>query len=114
MSFGTTSIFVDRVVDELRQEGLSVGSFRPITLWPFPEIGLAEVTKGKRHVLVYELNAGQMVDDVRMYAHDRSVIRSIGGVSQDQSGMRQGDLLNADEVRQRIRRAVGEPVAAGQ
>jgi 2-oxoglutarate/2-oxoacid ferredoxin oxidoreductase subunit alpha len=114
VSFGTTSVFVDRVVDELRAEGMSIGSFRPITLWPFPSVGLEEATKGKRHVLVYELNAGQMVDDVRMYAHDRSVIRSIGGVSQDESGMRQGDLLNADEVRQRIRRAVGEPVAAGQ
>ena len=90
------------MVDELRAEGMSIGSFRPITLWPFPAVGLEEATKGKRHVLVYELNAGQMVDDVRMYAHDRSVIRSIGGVSQDESGMRQGDLLNADEVRQRI------------
>ena len=112
VSFGTTSVFVDRVVDDLRAEGLSVGSFRPITLWPFPAVGLAEATRGKRHVLTYELNAGQMIDDVRMYAHDRSVIRAIGGVSQDESGMRQGDLLNADEVRQRVRRAVGEPVAA--
>ena len=90
VSFGTTSVFVDRVVDDLRAEGLSVGSFRPITLWPFPAVGLAEATRGKRHVLTYELNAGQMID----------------------AGMRQGDLLNADEVRQRVRRAVGEPVAA--
>jgi 2-oxoglutarate ferredoxin oxidoreductase subunit alpha len=64
-------------------------------------------------VLVYELNAGQMVDDVRMYAEDRSVIRSIGGVSQDASGMRQGDLLNADELRTRIRQAVAESTTAG-
>jgi 2-oxoglutarate/2-oxoacid ferredoxin oxidoreductase subunit alpha len=113
VSFGTTSVFVDRVVDELREEGLSIGSFRPITLWPFPAVGLAEATKGCRRVLVYELNAGQMVDDVRMYAEDRSAIRSIGGVSQDASGMRQGDLLNADEVRTRIRRAVTEPTTAG-
>ena len=112
VSFGTTSVFVDRVVDDLREEGLSIGSFRPITLWPFPAVGLEEVTKGKRHVLVYELNAGQMVDDVRMYAHERSVIRSIGGVSQDESGMRQGDLLNADELRQRVR-GRGEPVGRG-
>ena len=59
--------------------------------WPRPP-------RGSAACLVYELNAGQMVDDVRMYAEDRSVIRSIGGVSQDASGMRQGDLLNADEV----------------
>jgi len=49
-----------------------------------------------------------------MYAADRSVIRSIGGVSQDDSGMRQGDLLNADEVRQRVRQAVATPASARQ
>jgi 2-oxoglutarate ferredoxin oxidoreductase subunit alpha len=113
VSFGTTSVFVDRVVDELRDEGLAIGSFRPITLWPFPSDGLAQATSGCSRVLVYELNAGQMVDDVRMYAADRSVIRSIGGVSQDASGMRQGDLLNADEVRQRIRRAMSEQKVKG-
>jgi hypothetical protein len=48
-----------------------------------------------------------------MYAEDRSVIRSIGGVSQDASGMRQGDLLNADVLRTRIRQAVAESTAVG-
>jgi 2-oxoglutarate ferredoxin oxidoreductase subunit alpha len=112
VSFGTTAIFVDRVVDELREQGVRIGSFRPITLWPFPGEALGEVTQRSSQVLVYELNAGQMVDDVRMYAADRSVIRSIGGVSQDTTGMRQGDLLHADEVRTRVQRAIAEPHAA--
>jgi 2-oxoglutarate/2-oxoacid ferredoxin oxidoreductase subunit alpha len=73
---------------------------------------LAEATRRSSQVLVYELNAGQMVDDVRMHAADRSVIRSIGGVSQDTTGMRQGDLLHADEVRTRVQRAIAEPHAA--
>ncbi|MGO8864841.1 MAG: hypothetical protein ACLQRH_29300 [Acidimicrobiales bacterium] len=107
VSFGTTSVFVDSVVDELRDEGVRAGSFRPVTLWPFPGDALEQATRGCAHVLVYELNAGQLVDDVRMYAADRSVIRSIGGVSQDPSGMRQGDLLNADILRRRVRDAVG-------
>jgi 2-oxoglutarate ferredoxin oxidoreductase subunit alpha len=115
VSFGTTAIFVDRVVDELRAEGVRIGSFRPITLWPFPGAALAEATQGCAHVLVYELNAGQMVDDVRMHAADRSAIRSIGGVSQDNSGMRQGDLLNAEEVRRRVQRAIaGAAVPSGR
>jgi 2-oxoglutarate ferredoxin oxidoreductase subunit alpha len=109
VSFGTTAVFVDRVVDDLRAEGVRIGSFRPVTLWPFPGEALAQATEGCAHVLVYELNAGQMVDDVRMYAADRSVIRSIGGVSQDSSGMRQGDLLQAEEVRTRIERAIAQP-----
>lgn len=107
VSFGTTSVFVDSVVDELREDGVRVGSFRPITLWPFPGDALEQATRGCAHVLVYELNAGQLVDDVRMHAADRSVIRSIGGVSQDPSGMRQGDLLNADILRHRVRDALG-------
>jgi 2-oxoglutarate ferredoxin oxidoreductase subunit alpha len=102
VSFGTTAVFVERVVDDLRAAGIRAGSFRPVTLWPFAGAALEEVTRDCRHVLVYELNAGQLVEDVRMYAADRSVVRSIGGVSQDPSGMRQGDLLNADVLRSRV------------
>ncbi|MER5183168.1 hypothetical protein ABT009_33265 [Streptomyces sp. NPDC002896] len=112
VSFGTTSVFVDRVVDELRADGVRVGSFRPVTLWPFPGAALEEASRGCSHVLVYELNGGQMVEDVRMYAADRSVIRSIGGVSQDASGMRQGGLFNAEVLRRRVVDAVGLPQGA--
>jgi 2-oxoglutarate ferredoxin oxidoreductase subunit alpha len=107
VSFGTTGVFVERVVDDLRSNGVRVGAFRPVTLWPFPGAALECATRGCSHVLVYELNAGQLVDDVRMHAYDRSVIRSIGGVSQDPSGMRQGDLLNADVLRRRVLQAIG-------
>ena len=43
-----------------------MGLFRPITLWPFPEKQIAEVAKGKKGILVAEINAGQMVQDVRL------------------------------------------------
>lgn len=107
VSFGTMSIFVDRLVDELRGDGVSIGSFRPITLWPFPGDALAAATEGCRQVLVYELNAGQMIDDVRIHAVDRSAVRAIGGVSQDISGMRQGELFSADALRARVLDAIG-------
>jgi 2-oxoglutarate ferredoxin oxidoreductase subunit alpha len=107
VSFGTTTVFVDRVVEDLRAEGVRIGSFRPVTLWPFPGAALEQATRGCRHVLVYELNAGQMVDDVRMHAADRSVVRPIGGVSQDAGGMRQGDLLNAEVLRRRVTDVLG-------
>src|SRR5690606_11921581 len=66
VSFGSTGSFVDYAVDELRAAGHPVGSFRPVTLWPFPAAALAEAARDAREVLVYELNAGQMVDDVRL------------------------------------------------
>ena len=108
VSFGTTATVVDYVVDELRAGGLRVGSFRPVTLWPFPGVALAAATRSATRILVYELNAGQMLDDVRIHATDRNAIRFIGGVSQDSSGMRQGDLLDAGALRARVLSALKE------
>ena len=51
-------------------------------------------------MLVYELNAGQMVDDVRLAVNGAVPVHSIGGVSQDESGMRQGELLGVDTMRE--------------
>ena len=116
VSFGTTGAFIDYVVDELRAEGHRVGTFRPVTLWPFPSAALAEaagsVPERKAgsvqcaQVLVYELNAGQMVDDVRLAVNGAVPVHSIAGVSQDESGMRQGDLLDVDIIRARILAAI--------
>ena len=108
VSFGTTAPFVEYVVKELRSEGVKVGSFRPVTLWPYPYDALAAATKNARAVLVFELNAGQMIDDVLIGASDRSVVRSIGGVSQDPSGMRQGALLDVNVIRDRVLEAIGK------
>lgn len=108
VSFGSAAKFVEYVVDELRAEGHRVGWFRPITLWPFPGAALAAASRGVRRVLVFELNAGQMIDDVRQYAHERDAIRFIGGVSIHESGLSYGPLLDAAEIRARIRAASQE------
>lgn len=110
VSFGSTAPFVDHVVDELRGDGLRVGSFRPITLWPFPEDALADLvtSSGCRQVLVYEINAGQMIDDVRLSVGRGTPVRPIGGVSVDDSGMRQGDLLTVESIRARVLAAFQE------
>jgi 2-oxoglutarate ferredoxin oxidoreductase subunit alpha len=59
-------------------------------------------------VLVFEANAGQMIDDVRLSVRDSAPIDKIGGVSVDHSGMRQGELLNVAPIRERIVRAIAE------
>ncbi len=109
VAFGSTGPFVDYVVDELRAAGHAVGSFRPVTLWPFPADALAAAAAPCDEVLVYELNAGQMVDDVRLAVDGAVPVRSIGGVSQDESGLRQGDLLGVDTIRARVLDAIGGP-----
>jgi pyruvate/2-oxoacid:ferredoxin oxidoreductase alpha subunit len=45
---------------------MRVGLFRPITLWPFPSETLSTVARRARAVVVVELSAGQMVEDVRL------------------------------------------------
>jgi len=106
VSFGTSSPFVDYVVEEMRAAGVKIGSFRPITLWPFPEQALADATAECRRVFVYEVNGGQMLDDVRLSVADRSKIDFIGGVSVDYSGMRQGDGLQVSSIRTAIAEAM--------
>jgi 2-oxoglutarate ferredoxin oxidoreductase subunit alpha len=102
VAFGSAARFVEYVVRELRAEGHKVGWFRPVTLWPFPGAALTEATRKAERVLVFELNAGQMLDDVRMHAADRSAIRFIGGVSIAESGLAYGELLDAPVLRNLI------------
>lgn len=106
VSFGTAAVFVERVVAELRAEGHPVGWFRPITLWPFPAAALERAVAGASRVLVFEVNAGQMVEDVRLALPDRSRIASIGGVSFDDSGLRYGTLMDVPEIRARVMAAL--------
>lgn len=108
VAFGSAAKFTEYVVEELRAEGHRIGSFRPITLWPFPGEALEEATAGARRVLVFELNAGQMLEDVRMHASDRRAVRAIGGVSSHESGLSFGPLLDAPVIRERILDAIKE------
>ena len=66
VAFGSAARVAEKAVELAREEGLRVGLFRPITLWPFPEKQLASLAKDKKGLLVVEMNAGQMVQDVRL------------------------------------------------
>lgn len=109
VSFGTAGAFVEQVVAELREDGKRVGAFRPISLWPFPEAALAEACRQAKQVLVFEVNAGQMIDDVRLSVGPLGVpVAPLGRVSIDFSGMRQGEILTVPWIRDRVRRAMEE------
>ena len=66
VAFGSAARIAEKSVELAREQGIKVGLFRPITLWPFPEKEIAALAKGKKGVLVAEINAGQMVQDVRL------------------------------------------------
>jgi 2-oxoglutarate ferredoxin oxidoreductase subunit alpha len=108
VSFGTAGPFVEQVVGELRADGMPVGAFRPISLWPFPEAALADACRSASRVLVFEVNAGQMIDDVRLAVAGRVPVAPLGRVSIDFSGMRQGEILTVPWIRDRVRHAIEE------
>ena len=61
VAFGSASRISRKAMDILRTQGVKVGLFRPITLWPFPTKRLKELSKQVKGMLVMEINAGQMV-----------------------------------------------------
>jgi pyruvate/2-oxoacid:ferredoxin oxidoreductase alpha subunit len=67
-------------VEKARAEGLKVGLFRPITLWPFPGKRLAKVAARASDVLVVELSNGQMVEDVRLALNGKKHVDFYGRV----------------------------------
>jgi 2-oxoglutarate ferredoxin oxidoreductase subunit alpha len=66
VAFGTVGRIAKSTRRLARNEGIDVGIFRPITLWPFPDSRLAELSRKVDTVLTVEMNAGQMVEDVRL------------------------------------------------
>jgi 2-oxoglutarate ferredoxin oxidoreductase subunit alpha len=66
IAFGIAARIALSAVQELRKEGKRVGLFRPVTLFPFPEKRIREMARSRRKVMVAEMNAGQMVEDVKL------------------------------------------------
>lgn len=66
VGFGIVSRVLRTVAEAARKDGMKVGLFRPITLWPFPEKALQEAGARAQRVLVVELSNGQLVEDVRL------------------------------------------------
>jgi len=66
VAFGLSARICQKSMDLARAKGIKVGLFRPITLFPFPVIPIRELGKKVRGMLVVEMNAGQMIEDVRL------------------------------------------------
>ena len=80
-AYGTPARIALTALETLRAEGLKVGLFRPITLWPFPEEALRKLSKAdhvKAFLDVEMSSTGQMIDDVRLSVEGRKPIHYLG------------------------------------
>ncbi len=96
VAFGTVGRTCKTVMREARGQGIKVGLFRPISLWPFPWPRLRELAAGKRAILVTEMNAGQMLEDVRLAVEGRCPVEFYGRMG--------GVMPLPDEILEALRR----------
>jgi len=105
VAFGTAARVAKTAVKRLRAEGLPVGLFRPITLWPFPEKELARLAEripAARSFVVVEMNAGQMFHDVREAVGGRVPVSFYGRMG--------GIIPLPEEIETEIRRQYAQVV----
>lgn len=101
IGFGTAGRVASSAIREAREEGIKVGLLRPITLAPFPQDRLIELSKQVKRILVVEMNSGMMLDDIMKIVQGRVPIEFYGRMG--------GVTPLPDEILDEIRR-----VAANQ
>ncbi len=94
VAYGTVGRTCKTVVKEARSQGIKVGLFRPISLWPYPQARLRELAAGKQALLVVEMSAGQMLEDVQLAAQGRCPVEFYGRMG--------GVMLLPDEIREAL------------
>lgn len=95
VAYGTSARICKKAIRALRAEGIKVGLFRPITLWPFPKKEIAEYAKKVKKILTVEMSMGQMVQDVQINAGKYADI--------DFYGRPGGMLPEVDKIIQRVK-----------
>ena len=78
VAFGSCARIAQKAMKMAREEGIKVGLLRPITLWPFPSKAIAARAAQVKGILTVELNAGQMVEDVRLAVECKVPVEHFG------------------------------------
>jgi pyruvate/2-oxoacid:ferredoxin oxidoreductase alpha subunit len=102
VGYGIVSRVLRSAVDEARKQGIKVGLFRPITLWPYPSKQLAAAAMRAEKLLVVELSNGQMVEDVRLALDGKRPIEFYGRVG--------GNVPSVEELLAKIEENVSAAV----
>ncbi|MBM2841806.1 MAG: korA [Bacteroidetes bacterium] len=102
VAYGLAARVAHRAVEIAREKGIRAGLLRPITLWPYPYSMIRELTKRTMGMLVVEMNAGQMVEDVRLGVEGRVPVEFYGRMG--------GIIPSPDEVVLALEKMIHQPV----
>jgi len=78
IAFGSSARISKKSVEIAREKGVKVGLLRPITLFPFPYKEIGAYTDQVKGILTVEMNAGQMLEDVRLAVNGKIPIEFHG------------------------------------
>lgn len=78
VAFGAMARISQKAIEMAREKGIKVGLIRPITLWPFPSQVISDFTDKVKGFISVELNAGQMVEDIRLAVNGRVKVEHFG------------------------------------
>jgi len=87
VGYGIVSRVLRSAVDQARTQGIKVGLFRPITLWPFPSVELAKTALHAQKLVVVELSNGQMLEDAKLALEGRRPVEFYGRVGGNVPGV---------------------------
>ncbi len=90
VAFGSAARICQKVVELAREKGIRLGLLRPITLWPFPTAPISRYGDQVKGMLSVELNAGQMVEDIRLTVNGKTKVEHFGRLG--------GIVFTPDEV----------------
>lgn len=78
VAFGTVARICLKAIEEAREKGVKIGMIRPITLWPFPTDAISTAADKVKGILTVELNAGQMIEDVKLAVNGKVPVYHFG------------------------------------
>jgi 2-oxoglutarate ferredoxin oxidoreductase subunit alpha len=102
-AYGTVARVCLTALEELAERGIRVGLFRPVSLYPFPYEQLRERALRAKQVLVAELSAGQMIEDVQLALEGKVPIEFLGRTG--------GNLISPEDVMKKVEQLIGKGVA---
>src|SRR5574338_735002 len=94
VAYGLSSRICQKTVDLAREKGIKVGLLRPITVYPYPYARLKELADQVEFMLTVEMNAGQMVEDVRLAVEGKVPVHFIGRMG--------GMILSPEDILNKI------------
>ena len=96
--YGTSARVCQGAKKLAEKEGIKLGFFRPITLWPFPYEALGKIAENGKPILTVEMSLGQYVEDVRLAVMGKAPVHLLG-----HSG---GVIPTEEEVFEEVKRII--------